>query len=346
MIVAKAPYRISFFGGGSDYPEWFNEHGGAFLSTAIDHFVFVSVRTKAPFTRNKYRILWRIVEEVENKADIQHPVVREALSLLDIKDCMDITYFGDLPSGTGMGSSSSFTVALLAALHASQNSQPNDLELANEAIKIEREKLNETVGIQDQIAAAFGGFNHVTIQPGGKFSITKVLLSSSRLKEFNDRLLLVYTGVTRHASVVAKSKVSNFDKTEKSIQRLQEMVTEGHQILEGNQNLDDFGKLLHEAWMQKRGLASSVTNDSINNLYEHGLKHGALGGKLLGAGGGGFMLFFVKEGMRSQLQKQLNNYAIVPLNVAAPGVTVSMQDTNTHAAQYQQIWDKSQFSSE
>ncbi len=340
MIVAKAPYRISFFGGGSDYPEWFHEHGGAFLSTAIDHFVFVSVRTKAPFDKNKYRVLWRLFEEVETRDDIQHPVVREALKMLDITSSMDISYFGDLPSGTGMGSSSSFTVALLAALYASLDKDPNDLELAREAIEIERERLKETVGIQDQIAAAFGGFNHVKIQNDGNFSITKVLLPSSRLKEFNDRLLLVYTGVTRHASIVAKTKVANFGNTSSSIKRLQAMASEGREILENNENLNKFGELLHEAWLQKRDLAKNITNDTIDQLYQRGLDNGAIGGKLLGAGGGGFMLFFVEEGMRTVLQEHLNDYAIVPLNVAAPGVSVSMKDNSKHTQLYEQIWKR------
>ncbi len=338
MIVAKAPYRISFFGGGSDYPEWFTQNGGAFLSTAIDHFVFVSVRTKASFDKNKYRVLWRIIEEVETRDKIQHPVVREALEKLNITASMDITYFGDLPSGTGMGSSSSFTVALLAALHATFDKYPNDLELAQEAIEIERERLQETVGIQDQIAASFGGFNHVNIKKDGNFSITKVLLSSSRLQEFNDRLLLVYTGVTRHASLVAKNKVDNFSNTSACILQLQSMAQKGREILETNADLDEFGELLHEAWQLKRQLAETVSNSAIDKLYLRGRENGAIGGKILGAGGGGFMLFFTQKNMRKKLEEHLIDYAVVPLNVAAPGVNVSVHDSNKHTQHYEQIW--------
>ena len=340
MIIAKAPYRISFFGGGSDYPEWYEKNGGAFLSASLDHYIFIFVRKVPAFKLRRFRILWRIFEEETDINKIRNPIVRECLKMLNIDFSLDIGYFGDLPSNSGMGSSSTFTVALLGALYQLLGEKKTKFDLVKDAIKIEREILKETVGIQDQINASYGGFNHVEIKNNGEFVIQKVKISPKQMINFTDRLLLVYTGISRHASKIAEVQVNNFSVKFKNIANLQEMACNAKKILEKNENIDDFGLLLNEGWMHKKDLANNVSNETIDKLYDLGIKNGALGGKLLGAGGGGFILFFAKNGRMQNLKDSLNKYSFLPVKLADSGLEIKIEGNLEYSDFHRDLWDK------
>ena len=277
------------------------------------HLYYATIKPK--FQEKEYRVLWRLAEEVRNIEDIQHPIVRETLKEFGYHDTgLDISYIGDLPGGTGMGSSSAFTAALILAIKTHQKNFITPYELSYLSYDIEKNKLKETVGIQDQIATSYGGFNKVIIDKDGTSHVTPVNLSSNNLKNFLDRLVLVYTGTTRRATDAAEKSVKNINTKKDYFQSLFDMVDESHNLLLKN-NLNDFGKLLHEAWLVKRKLSDDMSNKLINDLYDHGIKNGALGGKLLGAGGGGFVLFMSEEGMKEKLIGSLKKNTIVPVKV-------------------------------
>ncbi len=322
MITTRSPYRISFFGGGTDYEDWFSNNGGAFLSLAVNYFTYITFRVKPKFQDKEYRILWRLAEEVQDINDIQHPIVREILKEFKYHDTgLDISYIGDLPGGAGMGSSSAFTSALILALKTYTKESVTPYELSELAYDIEKNKLKETVGIQDQIATSFGGFNKVNIEKDGTFQVIPVNLSSYNLNNFLNRLVLVYTGTTRRATEAAEKSVKNMKNKNFEYQKLHQMVSYAHNLLLENK-LDDFGKLLHEAWEIKKDLSNTMSNNVINDLYDLGKKNGAIGGKLLGAGGGGFLLFMCKEGMREKLISSFKKNTIVPIKVSFKGTEV------------------------
>ena len=321
MILTRSPYRVSFFGGGTDYEDWFSAHGGAFLSMSINYYTYISLRIKPEFQEKKFRVLWRLAEDVSNIEDIKHPIVRESLKKLNFNKGLDISYIGDLPGGSGMGSSSAFTAALICALYADMKKTLNPYELALISYDIEKNMLKETVGIQDQIATTFGGFNSVTINKDGSYQISPVNLSEKELSAFIGRLVLVYTGITRRATDFAEEKVSNMSNKTKDFESLQDMVPEAHKYLLSGK-IDSFGKLLNKAWNIKRSLSSNITNTNIDALYNHGLKNGAIGGKLLGAGGGGFLLFVTKEGEKEKLLSSLSDSLVVPFQVSSSGTKI------------------------
>jgi D-glycero-alpha-D-manno-heptose-7-phosphate kinase len=343
MIISRAPYRVSFFGGGTDYPEWFEQHGGAFLSTAIDHHVTIVLRPKPALDRYRYRVVWRELEDVEAISAIKHPFVRAALQGQNIKSGMDVVYFGDLPHGAGLGSSSTFGVAFLNALNALENKELSNYDLAKSVYNIEHDVLQETVGIQDQFAAAFGGFNMGRISKNGDVSLERISLPGERLKALSDRLIFIFTGVSRHASAVAATKVKNFSSQEQSLTRMGEMAYEARDILVEDQPLDAFGELLHESWLLKRGLSSEVSPKPVDDLYERARAAGALGGKLLGAGGGGFMAIFVKEGEKNKVERALKDYVQVPVQLDAPGPQIVLNMPPEYSRSYEQVWQKSTF---
>ncbi len=321
MIVARAPYRVSFFGGGTDYPEWFENHGGAFLSLAINHYCYITLRIKPPFQEKRYRVSWRIAEDVSSVKAIKHPIVRHSLECMNVNAGLDITYTGDLPGGSGLGSSSAFTVALNHSLHAARGHSPNQYELAKQAYHIERDKLEEVIGIQDQIATAFGGFNYVSIQQDASYHIEKVLLTKSQLTNFFKRLVLVYTGISRLASSVAEKKVQDIKNKVSIVSEMQGMVDEARDLVI-NDKYDEFGKLLHQNWLLKKSISDVVSTVEIDNLYDYALKNGALGGKLLGAGSGGFMLFFCAEDKKEDLSKIFDTKMVVPFEMSELGSTI------------------------
>lgn len=294
MIISKTPFRISFFGGGSDYPAWYLEHGGQVLSTTIDKYCFISCRHLPPFFEYKHRIVYSKQENVRTIAEIQHPAVRGVLGWFDYPKGLEIHHDADLPARSGLGSSSSFTVGLINALKALQGQYISKDELAKTALHIEQNVIAESVGSQDQIAAAFGGFNTIRFLQDGSFQVNPIILPVSRLQELQQHLLLVFTGFSRIASEIAKDKVANFKNKVIEINHISSMVSEATGIL-NNQNtpINEFGKLLHESWLYKRGLSTKVTTTEIDIIYDKAIQSGAIGGKLLGAGGGGFMLLFV-----------------------------------------------------
>ncbi len=323
MIVSRSPYRISFFGGGTDYEDWFSTNGGAFLSMSINYYTYITFRIKPDFQEKQFRILWRLAEEVDDIESIKHPIVRETLKLFKYDKGLDVSYIGDLPGGSGMGSSSAFTAALVKAIYADMNKELNPYELAKISYNIEKNKLKETVGIQDQIATSFGGFNSVVINTDGTYQISPINLSTAQLSNFTERLILVYTGQTRRATEIAQSKVQNIKNKQNDFKTLQDMVPESKKYLLRN-DIDKFGILMDDAWKIKRNLSSSITNQEINQLYEFGLNNGAIGGKILGAGGGGFLLFICKEGASKNLvhKLSLNNTEVVPFKLSTSGTKI------------------------
>lgn len=306
MIITKTPFRISFFGGGTDYPDWFREHGGAVLATSIDKYCYLSVRYLPPFFEHKHRIVYSQVEMVRESSDIRHPVVRAMLEKYGVSEGLEIHHDGDLPARSGLGSSSSFAVGLYHALCALRGKMVSKGELAREAMHIEQDILQEAVGCQDQISAAFGGFNRIDFHKNGDFEVNPVLIDNERLCELEDSMMLFFTGRTRIASSVAHEKIKNFDKKQAELTAMREMVDEAQSILGASGDMvADFGRLLNESWKYKRGLAASVTDPTIDAIYDLAIGAGAYGGKLLGAGGGGFMVFVVPRERKSRVQDAL-----------------------------------------
>jgi len=320
MIISRAPVRISFFGGGTDYPEFFLKEGGAVLATAIDKFSYV---TASPFLSHLFdyamRISYRKVELVRAVGDIEHNVFRECLTLCGFERDVELHNFADLPAFTGLGSSSAFTVSLLHALHTFRGEFLRPHELAYEAIHVERDLLKDNVGCQDQVLAAFGGFNLVEFRTEQDIVVNRVPLSPLRLAEFQEHLFLVFTGITRKASEVVAHQLKRVDQNLAALRAMRAMVREGYDILVGGRPLREFGALLHRAWELKRTLDGGVSNPEIDAIYQQGLNAGAWGGKLLGAGGGGFMLFFAPPEAHSTLNQVFSGRQILKVKINAPG---------------------------
>ena len=319
MIISRTPYRISFFGGGTDYPEWYRNHGGEVLATTIDKYLYISSRYLPPFFDFRVRVAYSKIEECQNAKEIMHPAVREVFNFLSIENGLEIHYDGDLPGYSGMGSSSSFTVGLLNALYAYQGKMVNKHRLALESIHVEQNMIEETVGSQDQVSAAYGGLNHIKFQRNDDITVCPMTLTQERINELDTHIMLFYTGVIRTAEEVAKSYVENIESKEKQLVRMREMVWEAISILNSDQSLDGFGRLLHEAWLAKRSLSSMVSNPLVDDMYDTALKAGALGGKLSGAGGGGFLMLFVPPKRQAHVKEKLNKRLHVPFRFESNG---------------------------
>lgn len=324
MIISRTPYRISFFGGGTDYPAWYLKEGGAVLSTTIDKYLYISVRLQPPFFDMRHRIVWSKVETVWKIDDIEHPAIRQGLKYMGYDDDigLDIHYQADLPAGTGVGSSSSFAVGLINALSGLRGEIISSRDLAYKSIELEQNVLKETVGAQDQVAAACGGLNKIRFLESGQILIDPVLLSQRRIKEIENHLVLYYTGINRFAFEVAAKVVENIPKRHTALKRMQAMVDEGVSILSGNGDLAPFGHLLNEAWQLKRSLSEAVSTTKVDEIYEKAMKNGALGGKLLGAGGGGFVLFFAPPEKLPGLRSAMGDLLEVPFRFACDGSTI------------------------
>ena len=319
MIISKTPYRISFFGGGSDYPSWYVNNEGMVLSTTINKFVYISCRKLPPFFNHKYRIVWSKLETVKKINQINHKPIKKMLNYYKIKNGLEIHYDGDLPARSGMGSSSVFVVGLLNLLNNLIGKKITKKDLAKKSIFFEQKILKENVGSQDQIAVAYGGFNKIVFKRGGDFNVSKITLSKKIVKDLNKNLLLVYTGITRNAHDIAKNYIKKLDKSKSShILKILNFVNEAEIILKGG-DLDDFGRLLHESWVEKKNLSSNISNSGIDNIYNFAMQNGALGGKLLGAGGGGFFLFYVPTNMQKRFLKSLKKKIIIPFNFSNEG---------------------------
>ncbi|MCX7917799.1 MAG: kinase [bacterium] len=305
MVITRTPFRISFFGGGTDYPCWYRYNKGAVLTTTIDKYCYISCRHLPPFFEHKHRIVYSIIEMVKEIEEIKHPAVRGVLKYLNIDFGVEIHHDGDLPARTGLGSSSSFTVGLLNALYGLLGKIKSKEELAKEAIYIEQEVLKENVGCQDQIEVAYGGLNKITFLPDDSFVVEPVILPPGKKEEFEKYLLLYFTGISRYASEIASEQIKNIEKKKYELKILHEMVEEGIKILVRNDDLKEFGKLLDEAWQFKRSLSEKISNPTIDELYEKAKKIGVIGGKLLGAGGGGFMLFFAPPELHQKIKEEI-----------------------------------------
>jgi len=320
MFICKTPLRISFFGGGTDFPEYFQEHGGAVLGTAIDKYIYHSV-TRFPSELFDYsvRLAYRKVECVTSVAEIEHTPFREILKTFGIEKDVEISLSADLPSFSGLGSSSSFTVGLINALNAFQGKFISTPELAHLAIHMEREVLKEAVGCQDQIFAAYGGLNLVEFKSTDNIVVSRIPLTKTRLQDLDDSLLMYFTGITRNAANLEKQKLENLSKIQDNLKRIHKLVEKAHNVLLGNGPLSDFGRLLDVTWREKRSLVSGVSNPKIDHMYQLSMEAGALGGKLLGAGGGGFLLFYVPKERQPAVQKALANFYEIPFSINAPG---------------------------
>lgn len=320
MIITKTPLRVSFFGGGTDYPDFFTKYGeGAVLGTTIDKYVFVSIsKFYSKLFDYSIRISYRQVECVNSLDEIKHIPFRECLRLHGIENDVEVDYTAELPSYTGLGSSSSFIVGLLKSLYAFKGKEIGNLDLAQEAIMVEREILKEPVGYQDQTLAAVGGFNLIKFTQGG-ISVNPVELQPARKKEFEDHLMLYFTGIKRKASDVINGQIQKVDKNRESLVKMRKMVGEAYGILAGTSNLSEFGLLLDKSWKLKRSLDDRISNDTINRIYEDGISGGAIGGKLLGAGGGGFILFFVPTKMRESVRSKMHYLTEIPIKLSNHG---------------------------
>ena len=320
MIISRTPFRISLFGGGTDYPAWFRENGGAVLGTAINKYSYISVRKLPPFFEHRFRIAYSKLEFVREISEIMHPVVREVLTEMQQDDGLEIHSDSDLPARSGLGSSSAFTVGFLHALHALHGRMVTKLELGREAIRVEQELLKEAVGCQDQLWAAFGGFNHITFSPAGDFEINPVFLARDRRSELMRAIMLFFTGFSRNASDIAQHQIANIPYRTQQLRRIQTMVGNAMAILQEDANpIRSLGKLLHESWCLKRELTESVSTPAVDDIYEAARRAGAIGGKLLGAGGGGFMMFLVEPDRRQQVRERLADLIHVPVDVDYDG---------------------------
>ena len=321
MIITKTPFRMSFFGGGTDMPSFFNEHGGSVISTTFDKFCYVNVRHMPPFHPYISELVHNRFERVNSIEEINHPLIRECMRLHDIHE-IRLTYEGDLPARTGLGTSSTFAVGMLNAFCALKGRMMSKRQLAQEAIHVERDILQEHGGWQDQVAAAYGGLNRIDFRDGD-FSVRPIIISLERKKELDENLLLFYTGIQRFSSEI---QADTFSKPEDKTQQLKDMlalVDEAESILcNRNTPLGEFGKLLDTTWKLKRGTGAKVSNGSIDELYASAIRAGALGGKLLGAGGGGFLLFYCEKEKQEALKKALDQLMIVPFNFENEGTQI------------------------
>lgn len=308
MIITKTPFRISFFGGGTDYPAWFRKYGGTVLSTTIDKYCYITCRNLPPFFEHKHRIVYSRIENVQHIHEIDHPAVKGVFNWAKVVDGLEIHHDGDLPARSGLGSSSAFTVGLVNALKGIRGEMVSKHQLAVDAINIEQNLLKENVGSQDQISAAYGGLNRIKFYEDDSFDVVPVTLNTARREELLSHLMLCFTGFSRIADAIAKSKIDNLKNRETELIRMGEMVDEAITILLGeNTPIDEFGRLLDLSWKFKRSLSDRVTTPEIDEIYEAAIEAGAIGGKILGAGGGGFMLLFAKPekqaGIRERLRK-------------------------------------------
>lgn len=319
MVISRTPLRISFFGGGTDYPEFFRHESGAVLATAIHHFNHVTAsRFPSHLFDYSIRVSYRKVELVRKVDEIEHRVYRECLRFVGVERDIELHAVADLPAFSGLGSSSSFTVALLHALHAYKNESVTPAQLANEAIYIERERLNESVGCQDQVMAAFGGMNLIEFRGENQFQVHPVTVPASRLRELEAHFVLVFTGLIRKASDMAAVQVQRIPDNRQTLREMRAMVDRGYQILTGNTPLSAFGEMLDEAWQKKRALAAVISSPAIDDLYTRARQAGALGGKLLGAGGGGFLLFFVPPERHASFERAMEGRAVLHVSINAP----------------------------
>ena len=322
MIITKTPFRMSFFGGGTDMEDYFRENGGAVLSTTFDKYCYVNVRHLPRFFDYATELSYSKTERVIDTNDIQHPAIREAMKMLDMQE-IRLTYEADLPARSGLGTSSSFAVGMLNAFYALKGKYADKKKLADEAIYLERVLCKETGGWQDQIAASFGGFNRINFGPDG-YEVLPVIISPERKRQLNNNLLMFFTGFTRFSSEVQKANRATAAEDKKArLKKMHALVDEAEAVLtDKTRDLDDFGRLLDVTWKLKKGTGGAVSTNSIDDLYERGMAAGALGGKLLGAGGGGFLVFYVQPEMQEAVREAMKDLMHIPFQFENGGTRV------------------------
>jgi D-glycero-alpha-D-manno-heptose-7-phosphate kinase len=326
MIISKTPYRISFFGGGSDYPSWYNKYYGSVLSTTIDKHIYLTCKFLPRFFEHKYRFVWSKIENVKTINEIKHPVVKNLLKHMNIHQGLEIHYTGDLPAFSGMGSSSAFTVGLINVLNTMLNKNISNYQIGKKAIYFEQKIIKEIVGSQDQMAVAMGGFNKIVFRPNNRISILPKK-KTVNIRKLEKNLLLIYTGKKRVAHNIAKKYYKSLTSINKKyIDLMIECVLEGEKILDSNNGLDEFGKLLHTAWITKKKVSKVISNSKIDEIYEYMISQGALGGKLLGAGGGGFFLFYMKNHLQKRFLKKNKKILSIPFKFSDNGTEILYKD--------------------
>jgi len=320
MIISKTPFRVSFFGGGTDYPSWYREHGGRVIGTTIDKYCYLHCRLLPPFFTHKHRLSYSIIEVFSQIDEIKHPAVRETFRHFKIGDGISVSHDGDLPARSGMGSSSAFTVGLVNSLSALQGKRLSKSELTSCAIHIEQELIRENVGSQDQTFAAHGGFNKIFFEKDGSVKVEPVAADPETFRALEKRLMLFFTGISREASAIAVEQIQNIPKRKKELETTAGFVDEACKFLKkGPSGLNEFGALLHEAWQVKKSLSSRITTDVIDEAYALARKHGATGGKILGAGGGGFLLVFAEPERQAAIRQALGHWVHVPFSFENAG---------------------------
>ena len=326
MIITKTPFRMSFFGGGTDMEEYFRENKGAVISTTIDKFCYVNVRHLPPFFDYSTELSYSKTERVKNIEEIEHPAIKNAMKMLDMHD-IRLTYEADLPARSGLGTSSSFAVGMLNAFYALKGKYANKRKLADEAIDLERNLCQEAGGWQDQIAASFGGLNRIDFDKNG-YTVKPIIISNERKKKLNDNILMFFTGFTRFSSDIQKANGKmSIEEKKNNLIKMYEMVDEAEKILtDSSRNLDEFGILLNKSWKLKRQKGKAISNSAIDELYDKGIKAGALGGKLLGAGGGGFLIFYVQPEYQVNVKKAMKDLLYIPFEFETEGTTVIYYD--------------------
>ena len=313
MIISRTPHRISFFGGGTDYPDYYLKHGGKVIGTAIDKYCYLSLRELPPYFEFKHRVVYSKMENVKNIDEIVHPSARETLKYLNIDFGVTVHHEGDIPARSGMGSSSAFTVGLLHSLYALKGKMDSREELTREAIYVEQKLIKESVGSQDQTFAAHGGFNIIEFLQNGEIFVEPIIITPERLSAFEDRLMLFFTGLSRTASDIACDKIKNIPNNNKNLSRMKELVDDAYKIIiNPKRNLSEFGDLMNETWELKKRLSEKVSTSDIEKMYSTAIENGAIGGKLCGAGGGGFMLLYVLPRDQQRVKEALKGYLHVP----------------------------------
>jgi D-glycero-alpha-D-manno-heptose-7-phosphate kinase len=323
MVITRTPFRVSFFGGGTDYPAWFRKHGGLVVGTTFQRYCYISCRHLPPFFEHKTRIVYSLMEEVDDPSQIKHPAIRGCLSYLNINDGLEIHHDGDLPARSGLGSSSSFTVGLLLSLNALRHQMPTKKTLADTAIKIEQDVIKENVGVQDQILAAFGGMQMIHISPNGEYEVRPMILPPDYLKKFEDHILLGFTGLTRFSTNVAGKHIASIENGTSSMEEIHSLARQGIEALSAQADFSEIGRLLEDGWHIKKSNADGVSNKDMDDLYQTARKAGAFGGKLLGAGGGGFFMFLAPPETHKKIKNALSKIKVwVPFKFDTTGAQV------------------------
>lgn len=320
MIITQTPFRMSFFGGGTDYEGFYKEHGGSVISTTFDKYCYVNIRHLPKYFDYKSHLTYSKMEYVNTNEEIEHPAIREAMKMLDIHE-IRLIYDADLPARSGLGTSSSFAVGMLNAFHTLKGQYVDKKKLADEAIYLERVLCKESGGIQDQIAASYGGLNRINFHSDG-YEVSPIIISPIRKKLLNENLMLFFTGFSRFSSEIAVSQEKALSQKKEELKEMLNLVDEAEKVMTSKCSLDEFGKLLDTTWRLKRGITNKISTDAIDLLYSKAIRAGALGGKLLGAGGGGFLLFYVEKDKQENVKEVLDELLYVPFEFEDFGTRV------------------------